>query len=71
MFDIYWDRDCVGCGYETADAAVEGVNMIIKRNNGKIIAVDSDGNNLWWLVRFYDINGFAEYECLSVRKNCK
>lgn len=71
MFDIYWDRDCICCGYETADAAVEDVNLIIKRNNGEIIAVDSDGDNRWWLVRFYDANGFAEYECLSVRKNCK
>lgn len=71
MFDIYWDRDCVGSGYETNDAAIEDVNLIIKRNNGEILTADHDGNNWWCVVRFYDANGFAEYECLSVRKNCK
>jgi len=71
MFDVYWDRDCVGGGYETEDRAIHVVNMIIERNNGEILAAGHDDNNWWWVVRFYDANGFAEYECCSVRKNCK
>lgn len=71
MFDVYWDRDCVCGGYETDDGAAHAANMIIERNNGEILAAGHDGNNWWWVVRFFDANGFAEYECFSVRKNCK
>lgn len=71
MFDIYWDWDCVDGSYETNDKAINAANKIIKRNNGEILASGRDDSNWWWMVRFYDANGFAEYECFSVRKNCE
>ena len=71
MFNVYWNSNCVCGGYETDDKAVHTVSMIIEQNNGEILAAGHDGNNWWWVVRFYDANGFAEYECFSVRKNCK
>ena len=71
MFDIYYNGSCVCGGYETDDRAAHVADMIIKQNNGEILAAGHDGNNWWWVVRFYDANSFAEYECFSVRKNCK
>lgn len=71
MFDVYWDRQCVCGGYETADGAAHAASVIIERNNGEVLAEDHDGNNWWCVVRFYNANGFAEYECLSVRRNTK
>lgn len=71
MFDIYCDKNCVCGGYETEERAVYVADMIIKQNNGEILAAGQDGNNWWGVVRFCDTNGFAEYECFSVRKNCK
>ena len=71
MFNVYWDRDRVDGSYETDDEAVQAISTIIKQNNGEILAAGHDGNNWWWVVRFYDANDLAEYECFSVRKNCK
>lgn len=71
MFDVYWDRECVCGGYETDEGAIHAAGVIIGRNNGEVLAAGHDDNNWWWAVRFYDANGFAEYECFSVRCNVK
>ena len=71
MFDIYYNGSCVCGGYETDDRAAHVTDMIIKQNNGEILAAGHDGNNWWWVARFYDANGFAEYGCFSVCKKNK
>lgn len=71
MFDIYWDKDCFCGGYETINEAAHAVSVIVESNNGEIIAAGRDNSNWWFIARFYDATGFIEYECLSVRKNCK
>ena len=51
MFDIYYNGSCVCGGYETDDRAAHVADMIIKQNNGEILAAGHDGNNWWWVVR--------------------
>ena len=74
MYSIYWNGEYIGY-YEKKYDAYLTIRSIVINNHGEILkhgtetAVDTNGEQHWYLVKFLDENGNPSYEAMSIIKD--